>query len=209
MADPKSGATVTVSATIGATMGERVTLRDAVAMLAKRGDVVSKSALSRYLKQHAEALPVERVGRDLFLDFELLANHRAENIRLIDASPRAALPATGAGPKPQRSSTQAEGAARKVAAEAEIKELQLAKEKGLLTPTAEVEEAAREAVTQMRAAFELAVNATAEQIAARLGGEARLVRPLLKKMIRDGLEEFSRAMSEIALTAEEPAPNRD
>lgn len=182
-------------------MGERVTLRDAVGLLAQRGDHVSKSALSRYLKQHAEALPVEREGRDLFLDFEQLARHRAENIRLVDAAPRP----TPRISEPQRS-TQAEGAARKVAAEAEIKELQLAKEKGLLTPTAEVQEAARDAVTQLRAALDLAVNQAAEQIAARLGGEARLVRPLLKNMVRAGFEEFSRAMSELALSEGEPPP---
>lgn len=180
----------------------RVTLKAAVAMLNERGDGVSKSALSRYLKQHAEAIAVEREGRDLFLDFEILARHRAENIRL--AQPAAPVrPAGRVMPQPQRG-TQAEGAARKVAAEAEIKELQLAKEKGLLTPAAEAQEAAREAVTQMRAAFDLAVNHAAEQVAARFGGEARLVRPLLKQMIRGGLEDFSRAMAEIALATEEP-----
>lgn len=183
-------------------MGDRVTLRDAVGLLAQRGDHVSKSALSRYLKQHAEALPVEREGRDLFLDFEQLARHRSENIRLADATPRPAPRIS----EPQRS-TQAEGAARKVAAEAEIKELQLAKEKGLLTPTAEVHEAARDAVTQLRAALDLAVNQAAEQIASRLGGEARLVRPLLKNMVHAGLKEFTRAMTELAMTAEEPPPS--
>jgi hypothetical protein len=177
-------------------MAERVTLKAAVDLLAARGDTVSKSALSRYLKQHAEALPVEREGRDLFLDFEALARHRSENIRLAESAPRAAARPTYS----PRSTTQADGAARKVTAEAELKELQLASQKGLLTPTAEVQEAARDAVTQMRAAFDLAVNITAEQIAARLGGETRLVRPLLKHMIRAGLEEFARAMSEIALT---------
>ena len=65
-------------------------------------------------------------------------------------------------------------------------------------------DACQEAVTQMRAAFDLAVNATSDQIAARLGGEARLVRPLLKTMLRAGLEEFSRAMAE-AVLAEVPA----
>lgn len=184
-------------------MGDRVTLRDAVGRLAQRGDHVSKSALSRYLKQHAEALPVEREGRDLFLDFEQLARHRAENIRLVDAAPRPAVRSAGS----PRSSSQAEGAARKVTAEAEIKELQLAKEKGLLTPTAEVQEAARDAVTQLRAALELAVNQAAEQIASRLGGEARLVRPLLKNMVRAGLEEFARAMTELVMIAEEPPPS--
>jgi hypothetical protein len=203
VADPKSGATISPRRNGGATMAERVTLKAAVEMLAARGDAVSKSALSRYLKQHAEALPVEREGRDLFLDFELLARHRAENIRLADVTPKAL---TRPGVRP-RSSTQAEGAARKVAAEAEIKEMQLAEAKGLLTPTAEVQEAAREAVTQMRAAFEMAVNTASEQIAARFGGEARLVRPLLKNMIRAGFEEFARAMSEVALTAREPPPS--
>lgn len=190
-------------------MVERVTLRDAVERLAAIGDAVSKSTLSRYLKQHAEAIPVEREGRDLFLDFETLRRHRSENIRLSSPYQSAPPPRASASASAPNRGTQAEGAARKVAAEAEIKELQLNKEKGLLTPTAEVEEAAREAVTQMRAAFELAVNSTAEKVAARFGGEARLVRPLLKEMIRAGLEEFSRAMSEIALTAEEPAPNRE
>lgn len=179
---------------------DRVTLREAVRRLNEAGDGVSKSALSRYLKQHAEALPVERKGRDALLDYEALRKHRAENIRLGDASPRAQAKTE---PSPQRPSTQAEGAARKLAAEAEIKELQLAKEKGQLAPVAEVQEASREAVTQMRAAFDLAVNQTAELVASRFGGEARLVRPLLKQMIRAGLEEFARAMSEIALTAEE------
>jgi hypothetical protein len=184
-------------------MGDRVTLKAAVGLLAARGDVVSKSALSRYLKQHAEALPVEREGRDLFLDIEQLTKHRSENIRLVAAAP---LAPTRSSPSAPRSSTQAEGAARKVTAEAEIKELQLAKEKGLLTPTAEVQEAALDAVTQLRAALELAVNQAAEQIASRLGGEARLVRPLLKNMVRAGLEEFARAMTELTLTAEEPPP---
>ena len=185
-------------------MGERVTLKDALARLAEAGDVVSKPTLSRYLDQHAEAIASEREGRNRFVDFEALARHRAENIRLQDAAPR--TQATQAPIRP-RSRTQAESAARKITAEAEIKELQLAREKGLLVSVVEVQDASRDAVTQMRAAFDLAVNATSEAIASKLGGEARLVRPLLKAMIRAGLEEFARAMAETALNSEETPSN--
>lgn len=181
-------------------MAEKVSITEAVKFLAERGDAADRSTLSRYVKQHAEALPTERKGKETLVDPEALHRHRQENIRLKPVAPRKAVTRDEAEP---RGATQAHSAARKVTAEAELKEIQLAREKGQLTPTAEVEAAALDAVTQMRAAFDLAVNAAADRLSAKFGGEARLYRPELKAMLRVGLDEFTRKMNEMAHATEE------
>lgn len=175
-------------------MADKVSLVDAVAYLAARGDAVERSTLSRYLKQHADAIEVAKSGRATLVDPEALFEHRRENIRLKDSRAPAGVQSAGQ----EQNRTQATSVARKAEADAQIKELQLAKELKLLTPTAEIEEIAREAVAQMRGAFDTALNQTSELIAARLGGDARAVRPILKGMVRAGLTEFSRAMGELA-----------
>jgi hypothetical protein len=182
-------------------MADKVSITEAVKYLAERGDAADRSTLSRYVKQHAEALPTERKGKETLVDPEALLRHRQENIRLKVPGPRKA-PSSRNEPD-TRGATQAHSAARKVTAEAELKEIQLAREKGQLTPTSEVEAAALEAVAQMRSAFDLAVNTAADRLAAKFGGEARLYRPELKAMIRAGLDEFTRKMTELAHATEE------
>lgn len=186
-----------------------VSLTDAAKLLSEaEGKPVDRSTLSRYVANHADALPLTRIGRTALVDFERLRTHRAQNIRIDNAASAPAPIAPMA-----RGGTRSDATARKIGFEADIRELDLAARLGTTMLRAEVEEAARTAVAKMQAALDMAINDTAERLAGRVGSEARLIRPELRTMTRRAMAEFSRAMSAAAdadaLSAPDPEPMQE
>ncbi|WFN88008.1 glycoside hydrolase family 19 protein [Agrobacterium pusense] len=139
-----------------------ISITEAAARLTQSGDKVDRSTLSRYLKQHAEALPLREDGRSNKVDYIALVEHRSGNIR-IRSAPAGTLFSSVASPAPSsggvhnRNKTQADGNARKALADAELKEMDLAKRRGELTIVDEVDQAGRDAVALMQSAFERAI----------------------------------------------------
>lgn len=181
-----------------------VSITDAAARLSALGDVVDRSTLSRYLKQHAEALPLTRSGKSSLVEWDDLLAHRSENIRVAgpvgDTAP-SAPPSAGqrvrsdaSAGRTRFSGSQADGAARKIHAEAEMRELDLAERRGELVPKSEVDRAGREAVALMSASFERAVETAAAQASIKYGWDERTVRLVLKGYARDGLGVFHREL---------------
>lgn len=166
---------------------EWISITEAATRLSAAGDPVDRSTLSRYLKQHAEALPLRRDGRANLVDFNALAQHRGENIRIRSAAPATSEPR----PTGKRfAGSQSDGAARKAQADAEMREIDLAERRGELTPTAEVDKAGREALVLMNTAFDRAVETEAASLSVRFGWDERTVRGALKEFARSGIGVF-------------------
>lgn len=172
-----------------------ISITDAAARLSAAGDKLDRSTLSRYLKQHAEALPLKVDGKSSTVDYNALVAHRSENIR-IRATPVSLFNGSG-NPAPAQQSTseprkdtQANGSARKVLAEAEIKEMDLARRRSELTIVDEVDQAGRDAVAMMQGAFERAIEPEAASLALKYGWDERTVRLALKGFAKSGLSAF-------------------
>ncbi|MER8591458.1 hypothetical protein NKH33_07625 [Mesorhizobium sp. M1182] len=177
--------------------GEWISITDAAARLSAAGDRIDRSTLSRYLKQHAQALPTREEGKSHLVEFGALIAHRGENIRLR------ALPvaAPGAGklsakPPSRFAGSQSDGFARKAQADAEMREMDLAKRRGELTPTAEVDKAGRDAIALMQSAFDRAIESEAASLSVKYGWDERVARIALKGFVRVGLDDFNREIRE-------------
>jgi hypothetical protein len=181
--------------------GEWISITDAAARLTEAGDPVDRSTLSRYLTQYAEALPTRREGRSNLVEFSALMAHRGDNIR------RRSRPAVTAASVPGRNAaqhrqpgrfagTQSDGMARKINADAELREMDLAERRGELTPTSEVDQAGRDAIALMQAAFDRGVETEAATLSVRYGWDERLTRIALKQFAKRGLEVFNREIRE-------------
>lgn len=169
-------------------MEEWISITEAARRLTDAGDVIERSSLSRYLQQHAEALPTRSEGRTKLVEYGALIRHRRENVRVV--------------PQPivQRRShftgTQADGAARKAQADAELREMDLAERRKILTRTAEVDRAGRDAIALMQSSYERAVETVASDVSLKYGWDERTARTVLKKFTRIGMENFNRIMLE-------------
>lgn len=177
-----------------------ISITDAAARLTEAGDRIDRSSLSRYLKQHSEALPLKPDGRSSLVEYGALIAHRGENIR-IRPLPLPVAPATSGRPSvasggtlPTR--TQSDGAARKAQADAELREMDLAERRRELTPFAEVDQAGRDAVAMMQSAFERAIETEASTLSLKYGWEERVVRLALKNFSKAGLSVFNRQVLE-------------
>lgn len=177
-----------------------VNLNRALQLLAARGDPVKQSTLSRYVAKYADALKPEKRGREIIVDFEALAAHRAENINREAPAP---APAASNAPKLHRG--RADEAAANIRVQRQIRELELAERSKALTPTREVEEAALAAVSALKNAFALALNDTADVIANVVGVEPRLIRPHLRTFEKKGLDAFVRTLADHGF-ARDPEP---
>jgi hypothetical protein len=164
-----------------------VNISDAAERLAALGDKVERSTLSRYVANHAAALAPVRRGRETLVDFARLREHRGQNIRLLEVP--VVTPAAR---------TKSDSQARKVDAEARLRELELARETDKVLLADEVTDGAHGAVAAMRAAFDLAINDTAELIGQRLAVEPRLVRPYLRQLAIKAQTAFAEAMDGMA-----------
>lgn len=174
-------------------MAEFVSITEAARRLTAAGDAIERSTLSRYLRQHAEALPLQAAGKERLVDFEALAAHRAENIRI---APTGALVLSSSSPPPSRAprfpGSQSDGAARKAQADAELREMDLAERRKTLTPVAEVDRAGRDAIALMQSAFERALETDSASASLKYGWDERTVRLVLKSFVARGLDVFHR-----------------
>lgn len=175
--------------------GEWLSVTEAAARLSASGDPVDRSTLSRYLSQHAEALPTRVEGKSRLVELGALAAHRSENIR-IRSMPPELRPGRGQTVQPRRfAGSQSDGAARKAQADAEMREMDLAERRGELTPTAEVDEAGRDAIALMQSAFDRAVETEAAAVSVRYGWDERTARLAFKSFARRGIEVFNREIA--------------
>lgn len=167
-----------------------VSITEAASRLTANGDRVDRSTLSRYVKQHAEALETKLEGRSTLVSFSALAAHRSENIRIRADERSFASDAPKMRGRSSFQGSQSDGAARKAQADAELRELDLAERRGEVTPTDEVDDAARTSVVLMQAAFERSVETEAASLALKYGWDERTVRIALKSFARIGLDVF-------------------
>jgi transposase-like protein len=174
----------------------RVNLARARELLAERGDRVGQPTLSRYVSKYADALDPQRDGRELTVDFETLAKHRAENINRASSAPSSSPASVSI------SKGRAHEASLNIRAQRQMRELEIAERIGALTPTREVRAAAAEAVAALRNAFALSLNDSTAALAHAFNIEPRLVRPYLKTFEKNGLDAFARALIEKGLVAE-------
>ncbi|RWB96576.1 MAG: hypothetical protein EOQ56_25505 [Mesorhizobium sp.] len=183
-----------------AAAGEWISITDAAARLSAAGDRIDRSTLSRYLKQHSEALPTREEGKSHLVEYGALVAHRGENIRLRNIPPVAGLAPGLSSPKGRPVSrfagSQSDGQARKAQADAEMREMDLAQRRGELTPTAEVDKAGRDAIALMQSAFERAIESEAASLSVKYGWDERVARIALKAFVRVGLDDFNREIRE-------------
>lgn len=168
-----------------------VSITEAANRLTATGDVVDRSTLSRYLKQHGEALQVRPDGKSNLVEFGALAAHRRENIRLRPISDVPMVHGKKMAP-PRFQGSQSESVARKALADAEWREMDLAKRRGQLTLVDEVDRGGRDAIALMQSAFEQAVEAEAASLALKYAWDERTIRVALKTFARRGIEVFNR-----------------
>ncbi|WP_376704697.1 hypothetical protein RQ479_08100 [Mesorhizobium sp. ISC25] len=181
--------------------GEWISITDAAARLSAAGDRIDRSTLSRYLKQHSEALPTREEGKSHLVEYGALVAHRGENIRLRNIPPVAGGLAPGFGspkgrPVSRFAGSQSDGQARKAQADAEMREMDLAQRRGELTPTAEVDKAGRDAIALMQSAFDRAIESEAASLSVKYGWDERVARIALKSFVRAGLDDFNREIRE-------------
>lgn len=175
--------------------GEWISITDAAELLSRAGDAVDRSTLSRYLKQHSEALPLRREGKSNLVEIGALAAHRAENVRLRKPATPLAAPPTGASTGDSRfKGSQSDGAARKAQADAEMREMDLAERRGELTLVAEVDKGARDAIALMLSAFDRAIDTEAASVSVKYGWDERIARLVLKGFARRGTDVFHQEM---------------
>ena len=167
--------------------------------LTAEGDPLDRSTLSRYVKKHEAGLAVHRDGSRTLVEMARLRQHRQENVRLA-FRPTVAMPAAAASTPSVVSATAAapeRGAAssaqaRKTAAEASMKEMELAQRTGRLVPVSEISGAMEDAVSMMRNAFDRAIETEASSLSLRYGWDERMARAALKGFSRAGLDTFHR-----------------
>ena len=171
--------------------GEWVSITEAAARLTAAGDAIERSALSRYVSQHGEALATRRDGKANLIEFGALMAHRTENVRLRKPTlPLVAGAPTGSAKPTRFAGSQSDGAARKAQADAEMREMDLAERRGELTLVDEVDKAGRDAVALMQSAFDRAIDTEAATASVKYGWDERLVRLVLKGFARKGADVF-------------------
>jgi hypothetical protein len=183
-----------------------ISISAAAERLAALGDRIDRTALSRYVKGHG--IETVRSGRETLVSFADVVNHRRTNDLLGPASH--ALPAlsalqvlasnrdesamSGARSAP----TSRTGKSRKDDADADLRELELARRTGLLLVKRDVEDAAGDAIGAFEAAMFATLNKTAEAMAEEYRVESRRVRQRLRMMMDDGMAAFRKRLEEMS-----------
>lgn len=176
--------------------GEWISISEAAQRLTDMGDLVERSTLSRYIKQHGEAIEIREEGKARLVEFNTLVAHRGENIR-IRATPPTARATAAQGtyrPAPRFGGSQSDGAARKAQADAELREMDLAERRKILTKVSEVDQAGRDSVALMQSAFERALETEAANASVKYGFDERTTRLVLKAFMHSGLEVFNQTI---------------
>ncbi|WP_247877580.1 hypothetical protein [Brucella pituitosa] len=176
--------------------GDWISISEAAQRLTEMGDLVERSTLSRYIKQHGEAIEIREEGKARLVEFNTLVAHRGENIRIRATPPTARTPAAQGTyrPAPRFSGSQSDGAARKAQADAELREMDLAERRKTLTKVSEVDRAGRDAVALMQSAFERALETEAANASVKYGFDERSARIVLKAFMRKGLDVFNQTI---------------
>jgi hypothetical protein len=185
-----------------------VSISTAVERLNALGDTVERTSLSRYIKNHN--INSIRSGRETLVSFAALVNHRRTNELLGPAAHN--LPHMGMGgdassqtfastPVSIAQASKSDGQSRKWAADADLRELELAQKTGQLIERASIESAAVEAITAMETAMLGSLNVTAEAMAEEFRAEPRRVRQRLRAMVENGLADFRRIVEGLQQTA--------
>ncbi len=186
---------------------DAVSISSAADRLAALGDRVERTALSRYVKSHG--LPTVKAGRETLVSFSALVNHRrtnellgaaAHNLPRMNASDEPVGPAAASVPALAVTASKSDGQSRKWAADADLRELELARETGRLVERSVVENAAGDAIAAMETAMLGTLNTTAEALAEEFRVEPRRVRQRLRTMVEDGLARFRKEMEALQPT---------
>lgn len=181
--------------TSGIDKDDWVSIAEATRRLNAAGDPLDRSTLSRYLKQHAEALPMRQDGKSYCVEFGALVAHRAANVRLGRSSLPISMPSADRAVQPRHfTGSQSDGAARKAQADAAMREMDLADRRGELTLISEVDKAGRDAIALMQSALDRAIEIEAARAAVKHGWDERIVRVVLKSLARHGLDDFHQEM---------------
>lgn len=176
--------------------GDWISISEAAQRLTEMGDLVERSTLSRYIKQHGEAIEIREEGKARLVEFNTLVAHRSENIR-IRATPPTARTTAAQGtfrPAPRFGGSQSDGAARKAQADAELREMDLAERRKTLTKVSEVDRAGRDAIALMQSAFERSLETEAANASVKYGFDERSARIVLKGFMRKGLDVFNQTI---------------
>lgn len=189
-------------------------------LLTAKGDKIDRSALSRYCDAHG--LKGEKIGREVKVDYETVAAHRAANFTR-EVMSGAAIEATIVPAAPVAAPTLVAQVAPPMSPTAQIanmsehrglKAVQLrrelreeAHEEGLLTVVAEVDAGVAEAIVEMRAAFAHANEDCSERLAAELNlppERVRALRAAFKRFAQIGQERFATRMAKTLAAGNEP-----
>ncbi len=193
-------------------------------LLTANGDKIDRSALSRYCDAHG--LKGEKVGREVKVDYEAVAAHRAANYTrevmsgaaleapalspvqpaLKLASPVEAHVAPALSPTAQIANMAEHRGLKAVQLRQALRDE--AKAEGLLTVVAEVEAGIAEAIVEMRSVFANVNEDVSERLAAELGvppERVRVIRAAFKRFAQLGQERFAERMAKAMAAGSEPA----
>lgn len=173
-----------------------ISISEAATRLSEMGDLVERSTLSRYIKQHGEAIEIREEGKARLIEFNALVAHRSENIRIraTPSSPQPKVTQTPSSHSSRFSGSQSDGAARKAQADAELREMDLAERRKTLTKVSEVDRAGRDAIALMQSAFDRALETEAANASVKYGFDERATRIVLKAFVRKGLDIFNQTI---------------
>lgn len=149
---------------------------------------ITRSTLSRYVKRYAGALNPVRDGKSTLVSLEALTRHRSENITIDEQATQQVF----GGPK-----KVSDAKTRKAEVDANRAELDYLERVGQLVASAVVVEAARTSMANMKATADKVSGDIADKIAAKIGTEARLVRPFLREMTAGMEQSFSSSMFDL------------
>lgn len=188
-------------------------------LLTAKGDKIDRSALSRYCDAHG--LKGEKIGREVKVDYEAVAAHRAANYTrevmsgaaieavVVQAAPVAptlvARAEPSMSPTAQIANMSEHRGLKAVQLRRELREE--AHEEGLLTVVAEVDAGVAEAIVEMRAAFAHANEDCSERLAAELNlppEKVRALRAAFKRFAQIGQERFATRMAKALAAGNEP-----
>ena len=197
--------------------GELVSIAECARRLAKIGDPVERSALSRYCDSHN--LKIGSGSRPKVVFEDVVKARSSYQREVMSGRPGPDLTASPQNPAPIRAENtniadpadqmlhRNDPSRRKKAAEADKAEIELAKTRGELVAMAEVDAGMADAIAQMRQSLEAGLSDSADQLAAELRlppEDARTIKTHMKAFVREAQAKFSGACAEVSrdLTAD-------
>lgn len=205
---------------------ELVSISRCAELLTEAGDAIERSALSRYCKQHGLKGP--KRGRTVYVNYEAVRRHRAENYTRevmsgqaiagsVAPAPATAAPAAptltvidGRGAEDDPAGGQAvaslDPARRLKEAQARKAERELEELEGKLVRIDEVDAGLADAISVFRSTSSANLKNAVDKIIADLELDSSLKRPLrvhVRRYVRDSEAAFAGAMAKITAEARE------